>query len=195
MAASESLLFPGNHSCVGPEINEWRELFPAKALVAVLGGPRCDRTSDLRLNVISSWICIWAAVSHTLNMECACMLSCFSHVWLFVTPCPVAYQAPLPMGFSRHEYWSGLPCPLPFSTQGSNLCLLHLPYWQVSSLPLAPPGKPTQYGSTVMVHLIFGLCQRCLLYSPTFWFFLGGGCLFDQQKLISIDKIKMLYRK
>ena len=29
---------------------------------------------------------------------------------LFVTPWTVALQAPLPMGFSRQEYWSGLPC-------------------------------------------------------------------------------------
>ena len=32
-----------------------------------------------------------------------------SHVQLFATPWTVAYQAPLPMGFSRQEYWSGLP--------------------------------------------------------------------------------------
>ena len=37
-------------------------------------------------------------------------LSC---VQLFVTPWAVAYQAPLSMGFSRQEYWSGLPCPSP----------------------------------------------------------------------------------
>ena len=43
----------------------------------------------------------------------ACMLSCFSHVWLFATPWTVARQAPLFMGFSRQEYWSGLPCPSP----------------------------------------------------------------------------------
>ena len=30
-----------------------------------------------------------------------------------------------------------------FPTQGSNLCLLYLLYWQVGSLPLAPPGKPS----------------------------------------------------
>ena len=29
------------------------------------------------------------------------------------TPWTVAHQAPLPMGFSRQEYWSGLPCPPP----------------------------------------------------------------------------------
>ena len=41
------------------------------------------------------------------------MLSHFSHVWLFVTPWTVALEAPLPMGFSRQEYWSGLACPSP----------------------------------------------------------------------------------
>ena len=34
-----------------------------------------------------------------------------SHVWLFVTPWPVAHQAPLSIEFSRQEYWSGLPFP------------------------------------------------------------------------------------
>ena len=37
----------------------------------------------------------------------------FSRVQLFVTPWTVAYQAPLSMGFSRQEYWSGLPFPSP----------------------------------------------------------------------------------
>ena len=37
-------------------------------------------------------------------------LSC---VQVFVTPWTVAYQTPLSMGFSRQEYWSGLPFPSP----------------------------------------------------------------------------------
>ena len=37
-----------------------------------------------------------------------------SHVWLFAAPWTVAYQAPLSMGFSRQEYWSGLPFPIIF---------------------------------------------------------------------------------
>ena len=41
------------------------------------------------------------------------MLSCFSHVRLFATLWTVALQAPLSMGFSRHEYWSGLLCSPP----------------------------------------------------------------------------------
>ena len=36
-----------------------------------------------------------------------------SHVGLFVTPWTVAHHAPLSMGFSRQEYWSGLPFPSP----------------------------------------------------------------------------------
>ena len=36
-----------------------------------------------------------------------------SHVQLYVTPWTVARQAPLSMGFSRQEQWSGLPCPPP----------------------------------------------------------------------------------
>ena len=38
------------------------------------------------------------------------MLSCLSRVQLFVTLRTIARQAPLSMGFSRQEYWSGLPC-------------------------------------------------------------------------------------
>ena len=38
------------------------------------------------------------------------LLSCFSHVQLFVTLWTIACQAPLSMGFSRQECWGGLPC-------------------------------------------------------------------------------------
>ena len=43
----------------------------------------------------------------------ACMLSHFSRVRIFATLRTVAHQAHLSMGFSRQEYWSGLPCPPP----------------------------------------------------------------------------------
>ena len=42
-----------------------------------------------------------------------CLLSCFSCVWLFVTPWTAAHQVPLSMRFSRQEYWSVLPYPPP----------------------------------------------------------------------------------
>ena len=46
------------------------------------------------------------------------VLSRFSYFQLFVTPWTVAHQAPLPMGFSRQEYWSGLPLPSPTDKMG-----------------------------------------------------------------------------
>ena len=41
------------------------------------------------------------------------LLSCFSRVQLCVTPETAAQQAPLSLGFSRQEHWSGLPFPSP----------------------------------------------------------------------------------
>ena len=41
------------------------------------------------------------------------LLNCFSCVSCFVTLWAIACQAPLSVGFSRQEYWSGLPCPPP----------------------------------------------------------------------------------
>ena len=41
----------------------------------------------------------------------ACVLSYLNHVWLFTILCSVACQAPVSMGFSWQEYWSGLLCP------------------------------------------------------------------------------------
>ena len=73
----------------------------------------------------------------------ACLLSSFSHVQLFTTLRTVACQAPLSMGFSGQEYWSGQSFPslenLPDSgMEPASLCLLH---WQAGSLPLAQTGK------------------------------------------------------
>ena len=78
---------------------------------------------------------------------CAVHAKCFSHVQLSVKLWTVAHRAPLSMGFSRQEYWSGLYALLQgiFPTQVSNLhifCLLHC---QVCSLPVAPPRKPHTY--------------------------------------------------
>ena len=47
----------------------------------------------------------------TANIDC--VLSGYSHVRLFATLFIVDRQVPLSMGFSRLEYWSGLPCPPP----------------------------------------------------------------------------------
>ena len=50
------------------------------------------------------------SVLKNLKLHLPCVPSHFSWVWLFATPWTIAHQAPLSMGCSRQEYWSGLPC-------------------------------------------------------------------------------------
>ena len=59
------------------------------------------------------------------------------------TPLTVAHQAPLSMGFSLQEYWSGLPVPPPGDLPDSGIKLLSpaSPALQVGSLPPVPSGK------------------------------------------------------
>ena len=56
---------------------------------------------------------MWSPQEHTGKtiLTRTCLLSRFGRVRLFVAPWTVARQAPLSMGFSRQEYWSGLPFP------------------------------------------------------------------------------------
>ena len=49
------------------------------------------------------------------------LLSRFSHVQLYATPWTAAHQAPLSLGFSRQEHWSGLPFPFPMHESESEV--------------------------------------------------------------------------
>ena len=94
--------------------------------------PAKDRTSTLK------------------NLKTPCfpgpaLLSCLSHVQLFMTLWTVAHQTPQSLGFSRQEYWRELPFLSPghYPDPGIKpICLLRLLQWQAGSLPLVPPGKP-----------------------------------------------------
>ena len=72
------------------------------------------------------------------------VLSHFSRLQLFATVWTIARQALLSTGFSRQEYWSGLPFPPPgdLPNPGIQHVSLNLLHWQAGSLPLAPPRKP-----------------------------------------------------
>ena len=72
------------------------------------------------------------------------LLSHFSRVRLFMTLWTVTLQAPLLMGFSRQDYWSGLPCPPPgdLPKLGIEPTSPEFPALQVDSLLTEPPGKP-----------------------------------------------------
>ena len=66
-----------------------------------------------------AWWAIYLEREHKRNRECVCMclkkvkVKSLSRVQLFATSWTVAYDASPSMGFSRQEYWSGLPFPSP----------------------------------------------------------------------------------
>ena len=60
----------------------------------------------------------WVAISFSNAWKWNVKVKLFSCVWLFTTPWTAAYQAPPSMGFSRQEYWSGVPLPSPVSGAG-----------------------------------------------------------------------------
>ena len=61
----------------------------------------------------------------------------------FATPWTVALQAPLSMGFSRQEYWSGLPFPSPGDLPNPGI-EPGPPAFQADTLTSEPPGKPKE---------------------------------------------------
>ena len=64
-----------------------------------------------------------------------------SRARLFATPWTVAHQARLSMGFSRQEYWSGLPFPSPGDLPNP-VIKPRSPALQADTLTSEPPGKP-----------------------------------------------------
>ena len=60
-------------------------------------------------------------------------------------PMECSHKAPLSMGFSRQEYWSGLPCPSPADLPNPGI-KPRSPTLEAESLPSEPPGKPKNTG-------------------------------------------------
>ena len=91
-----------------------------------------------------------------------CVLSCFSRVQLFKTPWTVARQAPLSMGFSRQEYWSGLPCPPPGD-------LPDLGIEPTSSVSPALAGGVFTTSAILEVHYMGWVCVSHSVVSNSWW--------------------------
>ena len=81
-----------------------------------------------------------------------------------MTPWSVARQAPLSMGFSRLEYWDGLPCPPPGDLPNPGIDP-RSPVLQADSLPFELPGKP---GELVRNSLILDATPRLTEPESTF---------------------------
>ena len=93
-------------------------LYRSRIRTKIINEPPLSRTGLGSTLPQRRWKVLLVRWSPTLQATW-CVLSHFSHAWLSATPWTIACQAPLSKGFSRQEYWSGLPCP-PVPTQGLN---------------------------------------------------------------------------
>ena len=123
--------------CVGPLVRKLRFQKACSQEIKKANGNKKQITS------------VVAIFTDTSSKMGVCMLSCFSHVWLYSILWTIAHQAPLswesPLVDSPGKN-TGVGChallQVIFPAQGSNTFLLHLLHWQVGSLTLVPPGKP-----------------------------------------------------
>ena len=76
-----------------------------------------------------------------MSLYVCSVASVVSGVWLFVTPWAVAHQA-LSIGFSRHGYWNGLPCPPLGDLPDLGIHLLCLLHCRQILYPLSHQGSP-----------------------------------------------------
>ena len=98
-----------------------------------------------------------------------------SHIRLFATPCNVAYQAPLSMGFSRPEYWSGLPFPSPGDLP--NPGKPGSPSFQADALTSEPPVWTVGAPNSFVVQESTVIATNCRLHRAVTNH--GGGFYFE----------------
>ena len=103
----------------------------------------------------------WVAMSFSNVWKWKVKVKLLSRVPLFMTPWTAAYQAPPSMGFSRQEYWSGVPSPSPsYSIVQDKAWLLKLDF----------PGLEYQLCHFLYLRSIFALVKcSTLLFSILSW--------------------------
>ena len=118
--------------------------------------------ANLTMTTASSW---YSSNSDLPGLDLWVHARC--HVQLFKTSWTVACQAPLSMGFSRQEYWSGLPCPPPgdLPDPRMELASLYISYIGGQVLyPCCQLGTPSSCHTTMQI-------SHNYTYIPSFWSF------------------------
>ena len=96
---------------------------------------------------------LWTSYPRYFVCVCVCVCVLVAHLCpTLCNPMHCSLQAPLFMGFSRQEYWSGLPCPSPGDRPKVGIELVS-PAWQVVSEPSEPPGKSSYPHCREIIHL------------------------------------------
>ena len=128
--------------CLSAGCKESRGELGSEGMVEALEPWMLQSTASCHL----SWI-----ILSVINCNCPILLrlliivffvvvQSLGHIWLFATPWTVARQASLSMGFSRQEYWSGLPFPSPGDLPNPGI-EARSPALQADSLPPEPQGR------------------------------------------------------
>ena len=94
----------------------------------------------------------WVAISFSNAWKWKVKGKSLSHVWLFMTLWTAAYQAPPSMGFSRQEYWSGVPSPSPGFCHTSTW-ISHKDTYVPSLLNLPVTSHPTPSHPSRLLHI------------------------------------------
>ena len=105
----------------------------------------------------------WVAISFPSAWKWKVKGKSLSRVWLFPTPWTAAYQAPPSMGFSRQEYWSGVPLPSPQYNHGTT-------QFTNPTHPASPLQEPI--GVFCMIRLWCPICINWSKEKGIFFFFL-----------------------
>ena len=132
----------------------------------------------------------WVAISFSNACKWKVKGKSFSHAWLLVTPWTAAFQAPPSMGFSRQEYWSGLPFPSPMHESEK---------WKWSCSVMSDSVRPHGLQPTRLLHpwdfpgKSTGVGCHCLLQAPPWQFPLLLTSHFTVVRLLPYEPISMHY--
>ena len=90
----------------------------AQSCLTLCNSMDCSLPGSSLHGILQARVLEWVAISFSNAWKWKVKGKSLSRVRFFVTPWTAAYQAPLSMGFSRQEYWSGVPLPSPSEKLG-----------------------------------------------------------------------------
>ena len=134
--------------------------------------------------------CPWDSLGKNTRVGSHFLLQCMkwkvevkslSRVRLFETPWTAAYEVPLSMGFSRQEYWSGLPLPSPLSVANYHLTgnCTNTPHKRRSIVSPLSALKHLKFGKPRRYHLVEQRLAQLILFSTNYILVLNNNLPFS----------------